>query len=408
MYRLLLASACLLLVLPSPLRAQIGPDRFEHHFITRDLPGDKTWGYGTPALADFDDDGDLDFAVSVRQERIYWFAYEGAARWQRRVLGRIPIRSLGSTTMDVDRDGWTDMIVGGYWYRNPGPPHDQPFTRYRYDRSIDTEIHDMVTADVDGDDRLDLVVSGDEEGAYWYRVPAEPAADEDWPRTPITRAVLDSSDDIHATFFPGGVKDLDADGDADVVMPDRWLENESSGQSWTPHDLPFGKRGPWGLSARSVVVDLDRDGDQDIVLTDADQQQSRAAWLESDGGGTPRFTAHYLPQQASGQRGSFHSLAVADFDGDADLDIFTVEQEDGSIFPEGASPRWYIWENLDGQAEHFAERVIYDGRLGGHDALTGDVDGDGDIDIVSKIWKRWADNANAGREHADFLENLTR
>lgn len=38
-------------------------DMFTHHFTTRDMPGDSGWGYGTPALADFDSDGDLDFAL---------------------------------------------------------------------------------------------------------------------------------------------------------------------------------------------------------------------------------------------------------------------------------------------------------------------------------------------------------
>jgi hypothetical protein len=38
----------------------------------------------------------------------------------------------------------------------------------------------------------------------------------------------------------------------------------------------------------------------------------------------------------------------------------------------------------------------------------GDVDNDGDLDLCSKIWKRWSENGNGGREHASFLENLNR
>jgi len=83
-----------------------------------------------------------------------------------------------------------------------------------------------------------------------------------------------------------------------------------------------------------------------------------------------------------------------------------MEQEDDKILPKGATPRGFIWENLDGKGGEFAERVVFDNRLGGHDALIGDVDGDGDIDICFKIWKRWVDNANDGKVHADFLENL--
>jgi hypothetical protein len=50
--------------------------------------------------------------------------------------------------------------------------------------------------------------------------------------------------------------------------------------------------------------------------------------------------------------------------------------------------------------------VIFDGRLGGHEAVVADVDGDGDLDICSKLWRPRRDNANGGRNHADYLENL--
>jgi hypothetical protein len=209
--------------------------------------------------------------------------------------------------------------------------------------------------------------------------------------------------DIHSGFYPGGVGDLDKDGDPDIFLADRWMENAAGGERWTAHRVFFGKRGPWGFSSRSIILDLDRDGDGDIVATDSDGQNSAAAWLENTGKG---FTARYLANKAAGTRGSFHSLRLADFDGDGDQDILTAEQEDPSILPVGATPRWFIWENL-GQGR-FEERVILDSRLGGHDLWTGDVDGDGDIDIVSKIWRVWPGNGNNGRVHVDWLENLSK
>ena len=41
-------------------------------------------------------------------------------------------------------------------------------------------------------------------------------------------------------------------------------------------------------------------------------------------------------------------------------------------------------------------------------SLTADVDGDGDLDILSKIWNVWSENANGGTEHVDVLENTLR
>ncbi|MFN3323107.1 MAG: FG-GAP repeat domain-containing protein [Bryobacteraceae bacterium] len=384
------------------------PEMFRHHYVSRDTPSGNV-GFGTPALADFDQDGDLDFLASDRSDGVLsWFEYQGPDQWVRHVAGSIELRQLGAAVLDVDGDGWPDFVIGGYWFRNPQNPRDSEFVRYRYDSRIGTEIHDIVSADIDGDGKLDIVAIGDREGLFWYKVPENPARDADWPRTLITNHGLIDRVRTHSGIFPNGVADLDGDGDPDIVLPDRWLENRDRGTSWIHHDLPFGRRGPWGLSARSWIVDLNGDSHMDIVMADSDGQNSGLAWLENNGKTPPAFTVHYLANHASGTRGSFHSLHVADFNLDGRLDIFTVEQEDPKILPVGAGPRWILWENLGGPGVRFEQRIILDAGLGGHDVQVGDVDGDGDPDIVSKIWRVWPGNANNGRIHIDYLENRTR
>lgn len=388
----------------------ISEEMFQHHFITTELPTgeSKGWGYGTPTLADFDKDGYLDFSFGVREDSIYWFEHRGWDDWQRHTVGSLPVRTLGALSLDVDGDGWTDIVTGGYWYRNPQNPRENNFEMYQYDSRITSEIHDIVVADIDGDGNAEIIALGDREGLFWYKIPDSPRQNRNWPRTIITIDILRDKEAIHGGFSPNGVGDLSGNGYADIVLPDRWLENRDGGSEWVVHDLPFArKRGPWGYSGKSWIVDLNGNGRKDIVMSDGDQKDSQVAWLENKGGQPPEFEAHFLPQTAPGTRGSFHSLAVADFNGNGLLDIFTVEQEDGSIFPEGASPRWYIWENIGEKGNpEFVERVIFDGRLGGHDALIGDVDGSGYPDICAKIWNRWSENANSGREHADCLRNL--
>ncbi len=390
------------------LRAQTKEGMFRHHYISRDLPGDAKWGYGNPALADFDKDGDLDFTVSIRDGNIYWFEYRGPEDWVQHILGTLPGGCLGSVSMDVDRDGWMDLVIGGVWFRNTGNPRVKRFERFVYDSSVDkyNAVHDIVAADIDGDGKNDIVTMGEREGCNWYSIPDNPARDADWQKAEITMSVLVSQDQIHAGFFPGGVGDLDGDGDADVVLPDRWYQNKNAGREWVKHFLPFGKRGLYGISSRSVIIDIDNDGDNDIVMTDTDQDGSMVAVLESNGKTPPYFTRRHLLLKAPGIRGSLHSLQVADFDNDGDMDILTGEQEDPDIFPIGATPRCYIFENVDGTGKKFEERVIVDSRLGFHDILIGDVDGDGDIDFCSKIWNRWLENANGGLEHVDYYENL--
>lgn len=396
---------CLLLGASAAL-AQISPDLFRHHFIAREMPG-RNVGFGSTALADFDGDGDLDlFTLNRGDGKVYLFEQRSRTERIRHEVGSLPVMQLGCLALDVDRDGRIDVLVGGYWFRNTGDPARR-FIRYQYDSRIRTEIHDLAAADINGDGRLNPVALGDKEGLFWYAIPDNPAEDRDWPRTVISLRVLDNFDDVHGSFSPGGIGDLDGDGDPDIVLPDGWLENRFQGREWVKRRFFFGKRGPWGISSRSWIADLNGDGRPDIVMADCDGQNSGLAWLENLGGTPPRFRTHYLANRAPGTRGSYHSLRLADFDGDGDLDILVVEQEDPNILPQGATPRFFIYENLSqGGNVRFEERLILDARLGGHDVMVGDVDGDGDLDIVSKIWSVWKVNANEGRVHLDWLENL--
>ncbi|MCY3832614.1 MAG: VCBS repeat-containing protein, partial [Chloroflexi bacterium] len=90
-------------------------------------------------------------------------------------------------------------------------------------------------------------------------------------------------------------------------------------------------------------------------------------------------------------------------DGDGDLDVFSCEME----YVRGAAqPRFYIWENLDGAGGAWQEHVIFDGNLGGHEAVLGDVTGNGLPDIIAKPWQPHPENALGGRMFILFLENL--
>jgi len=389
------------LCFPFTERCHSAEFKFQHRFIARDLPVTErgTGDYGLTALSDLDRDGDLDFVLGgrgVKPERLYWFEFQARDKWTPHLVGTNYQSDVGLAALDVDRDRWTDLVCSGVWYRNTGKPREEEFQRFSFAPNA-AGAHDILTADMDSDGRLDVVMMGDERTALnslcWFKIPDDPK--RPWQRQDI-------GPPVHGAVTPAGVADIDSDGDLDVLRADTWFENrDGKGREWVAHaNIPFGRKGPFGVCVRTAVVDLDGDGRSEIVMADADITDSRVVILRNLDGKGGKWSKQELPE--SFKYGSLHALAVADLNGDGRPDIVSNEQEE--LLPEGReNPRWIAWENL-GEVK-FAERVILDQKIGGHELQAGDVDRDGDIDICSKPWGPRPWNGNDGKMHVDFLEN---
>ena len=76
------------------------------------------------------------------------------------------------------------------------------------------------------------------------------------------------------------------------------------------------------------------------------------------------------------------SLDVGDIDGDGDLDVIVGEHN----LENPASARLFVFENLDGRGGRWRPTIVHTGDEHHDGALAADIDGDGDLDIVSIGW----------------------
>ncbi len=341
---------------------------------------------GQTDLVDMDKDGDLDWVAGEApwsgNSRLWWWEYQCPDTWVRHLIGTAET-DVGGDCADLNGDGRPDFWGGKVLFLNQ---KDGTFTRHEVGTIFS---HDSQIGDIDGDGKPDGVANSDKYGLVWYGIPEDPTLS--W-----TEHIIMPVDQhkIHGGVSPRPFGDIDGDGDTDIVTGQAWYENrDGAGAEWKQHkNIDLGEEHKYGVAIKTWVGDMDHDGDADVVQAEADNPDSRVAWFENDGSG--EWTRHIIKDK--GDRQDFHSLVVADFDNDGDWDVFS-----GGGPLSGGHHRAYIWENSAGKgqkptADQWTEHIVAEKPC--HEAVGGDVDGDGDVDICTKPW-------TTGNEHF-YLQNL--
>lgn len=165
--------------------------------------------------------------------------------------------------------------------------------------------------------------------------------------------------------------DLNGDGRPDILASTllsheiNWYANlDGFGGFGRKRLLANDLYGPYSLFA----ADLDGDGDNDLLV--AYEYDADIVWYENlDGAGN--FGASQVVTQFVT---SARTAIAADIDGDGDLDVVSASYFDDRI-------AWY--ENTDGLGHFGPHRIISDSADGAQSAYAADIDGDGDLDVVS-------------------------
>ncbi|HRW51758.1 MAG TPA: FG-GAP-like repeat-containing protein, partial [Phycisphaerae bacterium] len=121
-------------------------------------------------------------------------------------------------------------------------------------------------------------------------------------------------------------------------------------------------------SGALLLADMDSDGDADLVVASSTLQ--KIEWHRNLNGLGDFGDAIIIDGDAHGVK---HLVAV-DLDGDGDNDLLSARLFDSAI-------DWY--ENRDGAGGFSARKTIVSFANGAVAAIPADMDGDGDLDIVS-------------------------
>ncbi len=387
-----------------------------------------------PQLVDIDDDGDLDLFLQEYTGRQMFFENTGSARtpafaWRSDRYQDLDIGEW-SRFVDVDGDGDADLVAEtpfSYirYYRNDGTAKAA-----RYVLAADTLRDDQGGAifndrqnipqlvDIDCDGKLDLLMGRTSGMVTHYR-----AASLNERGIPVFHFVSDTFQHIQiignvgpAPSMHGAntmiVTDIDRDGDPDILWGDYfepgllWLKN--TGTCPSPligqDSVSFPPGAPLRTSGYNapVVGDLDGDGDLDVlmgVLGGAFNANTTSIgnlyYLEQTA--PMAFALRSTTYLSSLDIGAESAPAVADVDGDGDLDLILgnrLSQHD---------PRTGALEYFEnrGSATHpdwyDAGPLAIRGTFNYAPAL-GDLDGDGRPDMMLGTWRNvlaWYRNTGA-------------
>lgn len=358
MTRCFLSTVIVLMTIPLHLLA--GEIPFEKVLIDPEFKAEGC------AVADINRDGKPDIVAGDT-----WYEAPDWKRHEFRTVGMVgSYRDVRyDYPEDVNGDGWTDLLTVRFekavvWFENP----EGEETQWKEHSIAEFALCEGVYyGDVDGDGEGDFVGPHKPPALAWCERTDDPYAP--W----ILREIGSRGGDRHGI----GIGDINRDGRNDVLTAGGWFEAPPDRRhgKWTFH------KGPIGDCFVLYAYDVSGDGDTD-VLSSSPHNYGVWGW-EQTNPGRLIWESHVICKTFS----QAHALALVDMDGDGDKDLVTGKRyyaHEGRD-PGADEPAVLLWLELarDGGKVQWSLHQLDDNSGVGYQIAVEDIDGDGNLDIVT-------------------------
>lgn len=326
------------------------------------------------AAADIDGDGRIEMITGG--DGLFWYRPD-TNEW-----GKVSdyYAHVGVLVEDIDGDGALEIVLGEEttegkkdymlsWYK-PQPDLRKPWKRTIIDGSYDGHVHDLLSADMDGDGEKELVTIScysPAPGIHIFKRKRDLSSP--WTKSVVSQGI----------FTEGlAIGDVNGDGRFEIICGPDWYARPAAGAMsglWERHTYAPNFR----EMCRTALLDITGNGSLDIVIAESEYMDGRLSWFEN----RMREDREHPWIEHRLQDDLYYAHSLGTELEDKAVKIMVAEMDEGGWHaPYNYRSRVILYSSST-HGRDWEQNIVYEGE-GTHQAILFDIDDDGETEVVGK------------------------